>query len=118
MKKFENLKVWQNSVHLIRIVYVLCKSLPYSETNNLIDQLKRATVSISLNIAEGSGSQNDKEFRRYLIISKKSAAEVTCILLILQSLYKTEIHYCLSKTEEIIKMLNGLIKKLETADCY
>jgi len=70
MQKFEKLIIWNKSLILIQSVYDLCKKLPASEKGNIVDQIKRATVSISLNIAEGSGSENDKEFKRFLHIAK------------------------------------------------
>ena len=60
MYNFEKLKVWQESMRLAEMIYVLSKKLPSDEKFALIDQLKRATTSISLNIAEGSGGKVKK----------------------------------------------------------
>jgi four helix bundle protein len=70
MHKFENLRVWQESVVLIQLIYLFCKKLPTSERNNLIDQIKRSSTSVALNIAAGSGSPNNIEYKRYLYIAK------------------------------------------------
>lgn len=113
MYKFEKLKVWQESVDLIGQTYLFCKSLPKSEQRNLVDQLVRAVTSISLNIAEGSGSDSDIEFKRYLSLSRKSLFEVVAILKIVEKIYKTDIQELISKTDTVGKMLSGLINSLK-----
>lgn len=95
------------------MVYELCQSLPHNEEKNLIDQIKRSSTSISLNIAEGCGADSDKEFRRFLLIGKKSTFEVIGILRIIQFLYKMQIKEIEDKAILIIKLLNGLIKYLK-----
>lgn len=113
MNKFERLKVWQESLILIRKIYTLSARLPKSEERNLIDQIKRSTVSVSLNIAEGSGAENDKEFKRYLNVAKKSITEVQATLKIIHFLYNIKTEEVETKALEILKMLNGLIKYLK-----
>jgi four helix bundle protein len=111
--KFEKLKVWQESLELIKEVYRLCDKLPKNEERNLIDQIRRATVSINLNIAEGSGSENDVEFKRYLFIAKKSLFEVIAILKVIEKLYNIKIDLVLEKIELLSKLISGLIKYLK-----
>lgn len=113
MYKFEKLIVWQKSLVLVKSVYHVCDKLPSNEKNNLVDQIKRAAVSISLNIAEGSGSENDKEFNRFLYIARKSLFEVIAILKIINFLYKIDIEKQLELTDEVGKLTNGLINKLK-----
>jgi len=113
MYKFERLIVWQKSLILIESIYAVCKIVPNVERNNIIDQIKRAGLSISLNIAEGSGSQNDIEFKRFLYISRKSLFEVIAILKVINFLYKININRQLAITDEVGKLLNGLLKKLK-----
>lgn len=113
MYKFEKLKVWQESVELIFLVYSFCKSLPKSEERNLIDQLIRSATSVSLNIAEGSGSDSDIEFKRYLGLSRKSLYEVVAILKIAEKLYNLNIQDIILKVEVVGKMLSGLINSLK-----
>lgn len=113
MYKFEKLKVWQESVELIVLVYSFCKSLPKSEERNLIDQLIRSATSVSLNIAEGSGSDSDIEFKRYLGLSRKSLYEVVAILKIAEKLYNLNIQDIILKVEVVGKMLSGLINSLK-----
>lgn len=114
MHKFEKLIVWQKSLILIESVYDICNTLPSNERNNIIDQIRRSALSVSLNIAEGSGSENDKEFNRFLSIAKKSLFEVIAILKIIHFLYKRNIDKQINITDEVGKLLNGFIKKLKT----
>lgn len=76
MYQFEKLDVWKESLVIIEEVYTLVSKFPNEERFALTDQIKRAVVSISLNIAEGRGSSNDKEFVRFLNISLASLFEV------------------------------------------
>jgi len=83
---FEKLEVWQLAPALVRNVYNLCRQLPKSETYALGDQLRRASVSVALNIAEGRAGDSDAEFRRYLGISLKSPVEVVACVKVAQTL--------------------------------
>ncbi len=113
MHKFEKLIVWQKTLVLIKSIYLICDLLPSNERNNIVDQIKRAALSIGLNIAEGSGSENDKEFKRFLYIAKKSLFEVIAILKIINFLYKINIDEQISLTDEVGKLMNGFINKLK-----
>lgn len=74
--KFENLKVWQKSLDLSIEIDNLTKTFPTNEKFVLTDQIRRATDSISLNIAEGSTNQSNAEFKRFLTYSIRSNIEV------------------------------------------
>jgi four helix bundle protein len=77
---FEKLEIWDLALDLIKRIYQLARKLPKDESIGLAGQMKRAVVSIALNIAEGRGADSDAEFRRYLGISLKSLIEVmACI---------------------------------------
>lgn len=78
--KFENLKVWKDSVKFAGDIYKLSKKLPKNEQFGLISQLNRASVSISLNIAEGTGRNSDPEMSRFIQIAIGSINEVVTIL--------------------------------------
>ncbi|MBI4973400.1 four helix bundle protein [Candidatus Roizmanbacteria bacterium] len=114
MYKFEKLIVWQKALSLLKSVYLLCNKLPTDEKNNIVNQIKRATLSISLNIAEGSGSENDKEYKRFLFIAKKSLFEVIATLKVINYLYKINVDEQIQMTDEVGKLLNGFINKLKT----
>lgn len=115
MHKFKKLKIWQKSLLLIKDIYKLTKRFPKDELFGLTSQLKRATISINLNIAEGSASKSDIEFRRFLIISLKSVHEVVAILEISNELGFIDLKECKNTAHEIDElgaMINSLIKKL------
>lgn len=114
MRKLDDLLLWRKSVDIVRIIYSLVRKLPRIEERNLADQLRRSTTSVSLNIAEGCASQNDKEFARFLKIARNSAAETVAALIICEELYRIDVSSHVKKVEEVIKMINGLINYLHS----
>lgn len=79
MFSFEKLNVYQESLNLVSQIYSLTDSWPKNEMFGLIGQLRRAAVSISLNIAEGSG-RTKKDFRHFLDMSRSSCQECIALL--------------------------------------
>jgi len=78
--KFEKLIIWQDSMTFAEKIYKYSSQFPKDEINNLTSQIRRASDSIALNIAEGSILQSNPEFRRFLGYSIRSIAEVvTCL---------------------------------------
>ena len=78
--KFEDLKIWQESVKFASEIYNLTKKFPSEEQFGLTSQLNRAAVSISLNIAEGEGRGSDADLSRFIQMSIGSLNEVVTIL--------------------------------------
>jgi four helix bundle protein len=77
--KFEKLEVWQLAMDYADMMYDIIAKLPHSEDNNLKSQLRRASTSITLNIAEGSTSQTDPEQARFVGMAIRSLIEtVAC----------------------------------------
>jgi four helix bundle protein len=77
--KFEQLEVWQLALEYSDLIYDIAERLPRSEEYNLKSQMIRAATGISLNIAEGSTSQNDAEQARFLGLAVRSLIEtVAC----------------------------------------
>jgi len=111
MYRFEKLIVWQKSLILIKQIYLFSEDL---KDFGLKDQLRRAVTSIAINIAEGSGAQNDKEFKRYLYISRKSLFETLACLKIINLIYKKENSTIEDQINEVGKLLNGLINKVKS----
>ena len=113
MYKFEGLQVWQEGIKLATICYGIANTLPDYERSGLSDQLRRAVSSILFNIAEGSGEENDKEFLRFLHISRKSLYETISILKFIEHIYKrVELKSVFQNCDTVGKLLNGLIRKL------
>ena len=116
MFRFENLEVWQDSRKLIKEIYLLTNNFPTQEKFGLIDQIRRAIVSISLNIAEGSDRKSDIEFRRYLRMAITSAEEVVTglyIALDLGYLTKEKFDISYKSLNNLVARINSLIKSLK-----
>lgn len=114
-RNFKEYPVWQRARELNKDIYSL--NLPYAEKKGLIDQIQRASVSISSNIAEGCGRSSNVEFARFLEIALGSAFEVESQLILCYDLgYITEnvLNYVELKVTEIQKQLTGLIKAVKT----
>lgn len=94
-------------------VYGFSKKLPSSEKYSLVDQMRRAAVSIPANISEGHGRRSDGEFGRFLKISLGSCRELQTHLLLCPLLeYAEPDTELLDACEEVAKMLTSLIKTL------
>lgn len=113
--QFRKLSVWQRSMTYVSKIYSFTSVFPIPERYGLTDQIRRASVSIALNIAEGSGSGSNIEFKRFLTIAKRSAYEVMTGLEIAKNLrYGTirMIDDLILEAEEICSMIVGLSKQL------
>lgn len=86
MQDFKKLKVWQKSHALTLKVYELTYRFPAEEKFGLTNQLRRAAVSVELNLDEGSSRGGDPDFRRFVQIALGSASEVECQLLLARDL--------------------------------
>ena len=81
-RNFRNYKVWQDAVSYSTMIYQQTDKMPWFEKKGLCDQLQRAAVSISSNIAEGSAKPSNADFARFLDTALGSAYEVETQLLI------------------------------------
>jgi len=112
---FEDLKVYQKSLDYIDFVYEITKDFPKEEIFSLANQFRRASVSICLNIAEGSGGSK-AEFNQFLRISRRSVRE--CVAVTEISYRQTFVSSDVRKQSrsiciELSKMLNGLMKSIK-----
>lgn len=115
MKDYKNFTVWQKSHQLTLDVYKDLKDFPKDEIFGLISQMKRSSSSIPTNIAEGCGRNTDKDFARFLIIAFGSANELEYQFILSKDLKFIDLETSeklLFQIEEIKKMLNSLISKL------
>ncbi|UAM96650.1 four helix bundle protein [Polaribacter litorisediminis] len=114
MKTHKDLLVWQKSIDLVTEIYKLTSQFPSNEIYGLVSQLRRASVSIPSNIAEGAARSSDKEFARFLYIARASAAEVETQLIISENLGYLMSDKSKSKEQllSISKMLTALINKI------
>lgn len=116
MHRYDNLQIWKKSTELCVLIYTHTKSFPDEEKFGLTNQLRRATVSVPSNIAEGSRRVSKKDFKHFLLIASGSLAETETQLLIANSLgyLKDNDYYILKeKTVEISKMITSFIQKLQ-----
>jgi len=111
---YKKLEIWQESITILKQVYSIAEKIPKSEEYNLKSQLKRAMVSVPLNIAEGKCRSTAKDFAHFLNIAAASLDEVDVILTICEELNfitKTdEIH---EKNKLLTKRINALRKNLQ-----
>lgn len=115
MNRFKDLTVWKESVELATSIYTLTKEFPQEEKFGITNQMRRAVVSISSNIAEGAGRNNPKEFNQYIGIALGSAFELESQLTISANLSfgkETLILEIVKKLNYIQNMLYKLQKTL------
>ena len=114
LNSYKDLRVWQRGIELVKEIYRISSQFPKNETYGLASQIRRAAISIPSNIAEGYTRKSLKEYLQFLRVAYSSAAEIETQLTIAQDLYRN-INYSKAKSflEEIQKMLNVLIRKLE-----
>ena len=108
-------KVWQDAVEYASLVYNVTEKMPWFEKKGLCDQLQRAAVSISSNIAEGAARSSSTEFIHFLNYALGSAFEVETQLLVSKNIgYLTDDIYSQlsNKISSIERQLNGLISSL------
>ncbi|GAB4166094.1 MAG: four helix bundle protein [Winogradskyella sp.] len=108
---FEKLEVWKESVELVKFIYDATNSFPAEEKFGLINQLRRASISISSNLAEGTSRKTQKDKAHFTTISFSSTMEVLNQLLISKELgFLSDNDYILArnKIEKITNMLNAL----------
>lgn len=111
MFRFERLKVWHKAVDLYDVVDEVADGFPAKARFVLADQLRRAALSVSSNIAEGSGRETTKESRQFYNVAKASAFEVVSIIMVCRRRgFITSERYqdIYARTEEISRMLTGL----------
>lgn len=114
--RFEQLTVWKEAREFAGAIYRITKVFPKEERFGLIDQLRRAAVSIALNIAEGSDRKSDLEFRRYLRMAKGSCEEVVIALYIsLDQNYLTKEDFAIlyENANRLVARLNALSRSLQ-----
>ena len=115
IEKFEDLICWQRARSIVKDVYLITSEGLFNRDFVLRDQIRRAAISIMLNIAEGFGRRSHKEFKQFLFFAHGSVAEVQSALYI-----AVDTNYILNETfkklydmcTETSKIISGLIKSL------
>lgn len=110
------LLVWQKSHELTLKIYKITKDFPKEEMFGLTSQVRRAAVSVPSNVVEGKARGSNKEYKRFLLMARGSLEEVKYQLLLAKDLgYIEEVVYkeIYEKTDEVGRLLGGLIKNLD-----
>ena len=120
-RNFRNYKVWQEAVDYATFVYKVTSKMPWFEKKGLCDQLQRAVVSISSNIAEGAARSSDADFAHFLDFALGSAFEVETQLTIAKNVGyfdnlgdNLDINFqeLMDRVHSIERQLNGLINTI------
>ena len=116
-RNFRNYTVWQEAVDYATKIYQLTATLPYFEKKGLCDQLQRASVSISSNIAEGAAKPTDADFAHFLDTALGSAYEVETQLTIAHNvgyLSQEQFEMLINSIVNIEKQISLLIKTIRS----
>ncbi len=119
MQDFTKLRVWERSHELALKVYGNTRSFPKAEQYGIISQMRRASVSIPANIAEGCGRAGTAEFSRFLQIAIGSASELEYFLILardLEYIDQSTFQDLESRIVEIKQMLTALIKRVKAPE--
>ncbi|KAF2328847.1 four helix bundle protein [Flavobacterium ginsenosidimutans] len=119
MSHFKKILVWQKSISLVTKIYKATSTFPKEEMFGLTSQIRRSSVSIPSNIAEGSGRESSKDFLRFLYISLGSIFEMQTQLEIAKNIIyinEEEFNLLYEDSREIERMLASLIRKLKDSN--
>ena len=112
---YRDLIAWQRGMMLVKSEYVVTRQWPNEERFGLTDQTRRAAVSIPANIAEGKGRSGPREYAHHLSIAHGSRCELETLLLIAFDqgyASKPDIESLITQSEEVGRILRGLLKSL------
>ncbi len=120
-ERFEELPVWQAGIDLAAGVYAMTEKAEFTKRYSLRDQIERASVSVSNNIAEGFERGTKEELLTFLYIARGSAGEVRSMLCLLEKIpmfadLESEVLNLKSKAESISKQLGAWIRTLRDSD--
>ena len=115
IRNFRDLEVWKKGMEIVKDIYVTSSTFPKQELYGLSSQMKRSSVSIPSNIAEGLNRFHNKEYKQFLYIALGSCAELETIIEIAAELKYINEHKktsLLEKLDHESRMLSKLIKKI------
>ena len=118
-RPYKRLDLWNIAMEIVFDIYKMTKDFPSHERYGLVDQLRRAAVSVPSNIAEGSSRNTKKEFTNFLYMAQGSLNEIDTQLEIakgLQYLATKEFTDIQEKMDRVGKMITGLIKKQKAVE--
>jgi len=115
--QFEEIEAWKEARKLVNRVYRVCSVNEFRKDYSLVDQIRRAAISIMANISEGFARKGNKEFIQFLFISKSSAAELQSHLYVaLDRAYidKLKFDELYQDADKIQRQLSNFIKYLQS----
>lgn len=117
IKSYKDLVAWQKAMQLVTDIYNITKSFPKEEIYGITNQLRRCSISIPSNLAEGSSRRSTQEFIRFINISCGSLAELETQIIASKNLgyitHEQEKHIS-DKTDELSRILQGLYNSLDS----
>jgi len=116
VRSYKDLDAWRAGVRLVKSVYGISRSFPSDERFGLVSQVRRASVSVPSNIAEGWGRGSTQEYLRFLRMARASLFEVETQLIIAQELEfvtSEQVNEVQQEASEAGRILTGLIKSIE-----
>ena len=119
IERFEDLISWQKARELNRLVYKISANGTFAKDFGLRDQIRRASISIMSNIAEGFERGGDKEFAQFLSNAKGSCGEVRCQLyaaLDEKYLSEAEFKQLSEQSQEVSRLISGMITYLRRSE--
>lgn len=117
IKNFTDLEVWRQAHQLVLEIYKTTKLFPREETYSLVDQMRRAVISISSNIAEGFSRQSYSKKVHFYSISQGSLTELQNQLIVARDinyLRKEKFEKIFEQSVNVNKILNGLLRKTKS----
>jgi len=118
-QRFEDIEAWQKARELTKAIYAMSNDGQFARDFSLRDQIRRASVSIMSNIAEGFGRGGNKEFMQFLSTAKGSASEVQAQLYVAIDagyINQDQFQKLYSETEATARMIAGLLRYLQNSD--
>jgi four helix bundle protein len=119
IERFEDIDAWKKARELTKIIYEVTAQGKIAADFSLKDQLRRASVSIMANIAEGFEREGNKEFRQFLATAKGSVGEVKSLLYVAldASLISSEqFNWIMGLADEASRLLAGFLRYLKSTD--
>lgn len=119
VRRFEDLRVWEEAMDLVELIYNVSESFPKSEVYGLTNQIRRAAVNVASNISEGCGMATEKSFVNYLHNALGSAKEVKCQLIIavrLKFLGKQKGEEVIDVSDKVIGMVMRFINRVSVGE--
>lgn len=119
MFRFQKLDVWRKATGLASLVYDVTKRFPDSERFGLVSQMRRSSVSVAANIAEGSGRRSRRDFVRFLDVAYGSLMETVSHATIAADqrfLQPDDLKRIITGADEVARMLSGLSSSLLTRE--